>query len=372
MATRTVTGTFLRPNGAPMAFVDVRFTLIDNAYTTTPAATYPEDTIIEATDASGVLTVELVSGLSSAYYVEAPDRNPFMIIVEAGAATTLEALRAETEGASLPLTSLGSIVAGLLASYTGLGITVQENDITKVATLGVLDFRPGFLVTESPTGEANVAPDTGTGATQLAPGNHAHTLDDASDVTIASAVANDIVRRNSGNTAWVNGVEGLTLIASQSPSAATAVNFTSIFSSRYRNYLIVINLSAVSAAATIQARLRAASTDATAGNYEYFGVYGQSSAVTVSGYNGTAATIWDLGTPAAGGEYRAVIELDDPQTSQRTSGMARIRLRNGTNTWQGITLYCGYRLTTQYDGISIIPASGNITGEIRVYGVRDV
>ena len=173
---RTVTGTLLRPNGAPWANGQIRFKLVEDAYTTSPAAHYPSTTTIAMTDASGEFEVILISGLSSEYEVKLPDGNTFNIIVEDGAATTLEALRLAYEGASIPLASAESIIAAMLESYTGLGITVQDGDSTIVATLGVLDFLGAeFAVTESPTGEANVALVRGTtNATDVPAGNHTH------------------------------------------------------------------------------------------------------------------------------------------------------------------------------------------------------
>lgn len=54
-------------------------------------------------------------------------------------------------------------------------IVVQEGDVTVVAALGTLDFDANaFNVTQSPTGEANVAAAFGSGAGTVAEGNHTH------------------------------------------------------------------------------------------------------------------------------------------------------------------------------------------------------
>lgn len=53
-------------------------------------------------------------------------------------------------------------------------LVVQEDDSTVDAAVTTLDFTTALNVTSSPSGEANVAVDLGTGATQAAAGNHAH------------------------------------------------------------------------------------------------------------------------------------------------------------------------------------------------------
>lgn len=54
-------------------------------------------------------------------------------------------------------------------------LIVQENDVDVDTAVTTLDFGTALNVTSSPAGEANVAVDLGTGATQAAAGNHAHT-----------------------------------------------------------------------------------------------------------------------------------------------------------------------------------------------------
>lgn len=157
MATRTVTSQLLLANGAPWVGADVRFTLVEDTFTLIPPASYPNNTVIATTDTNGNLTVELAAGLSVQHRVKLPSGETFTIVVEEGAPTTLEALRAATEGATAPLVSLESIITDLIAGGVGM-VSVQESDDPRVAALAVLDFLGDhFNVTESPSGEANIA-----------------------------------------------------------------------------------------------------------------------------------------------------------------------------------------------------------------------
>lgn len=74
-------------------------------------------------------------------------------------------------------------------------LIVQEDDVTVDAAATTLDFTTALNVTSSPAGEANVAVDLGTAATQAATGNHTHTAGDSSkasgtaDITTTTTAA---------------------------------------------------------------------------------------------------------------------------------------------------------------------------------------
>lgn len=208
MATRTITGTILRSDGSPWAGATVRFQLLDDTYTASPAQTLPISPIEVATDSSGSCTVVLVSGLDQNYLVTLPDGSTFEITVPAGSATTLETLRAATFGTPTPNSS---VETALLAIYGTppigrAAVAVQEGDVTVVTEAAYLDFDASdFNVTESPAGEANISLAYGTSAGTPAEGNHAHpagALDSLSDVVITAAATGEIVRYDGSN--WVD------------------------------------------------------------------------------------------------------------------------------------------------------------------------
>lgn len=175
MATRSVSSVLKKEDGTAWANATVRFELDRNSYRASPAETYPHHSLLVTTDSSGALSATLISGPGIVYEVTTPDRETFKIAVEDGSAATLEALRASYSAAPVSTNDVQNALNALFPS--GIApIAVQEDDTTKVALATTLDFRDGLNVTESPTGEANIALDFGTGATQPAAGNHTHTL----------------------------------------------------------------------------------------------------------------------------------------------------------------------------------------------------
>lgn len=69
---------------------------------------------------------------------------------------------------------LGTTTLTFAELSSSSALIVQEDDSTVDAAVTTLDFTTALNVTSSPSGEANIAVDLGTGATQAAAGNHTH------------------------------------------------------------------------------------------------------------------------------------------------------------------------------------------------------
>jgi hypothetical protein len=96
----------------------------------------------------------------------------------------------------LVTTTLGS-------TLYGVPLVVQEGGVTTDATVGVLNFDASdFTLTEAPEDTVAVALAYGTSAGTPAEGNHAHALDDLSDVVIASAAQGQVIAHD--GTDWDN------------------------------------------------------------------------------------------------------------------------------------------------------------------------
>lgn len=205
MATRTITSTIKRSDGSGWAGAKVRFRLSADSYRASPAETYPIGDVVAVADAGGAMSVTLISGTGIVYRVTMPDDETFAIAVPDGSSVALETLRASYNGAPAAVNSVEDAIVSL---YGGLptargAIAVQEGDATVVADLTHLDFDASdFVVSESPTGEANVSLAYGTSAGTPAEGNHSHTLDGLSDVAVTSPADGQNVRYN--GSSWVN------------------------------------------------------------------------------------------------------------------------------------------------------------------------
>lgn len=155
-------------------------------------------------------------------------------------------------------------------------------------------------------------------------------------------------------------------------SSASSISINGCFSSSYANYRMMIKLSAASADATINFRIRKAGTDTTTGYY--MGGYRVTflAGGTLVGLNNQAT--WNLGdmdTSNANIAQSYSIDIFNPNESRLTNFNA---IGWGQET-SGNTYWFSYggsnTDTTAIDGFTIYPSAGNIGGIIRVYGYRN-
>jgi hypothetical protein len=158
---------------------------------------------------------------------------------------------------------------------------------------------------------------------------------------------------------------GLTLIRSETFSGVNAVNLNNVFSSLYRDYIIVFtgNSSNVS---DIQLRLRAG-TDATGNNYNTGSIFVTDSGGPTRIYN-AATNISRIGQSQI---YRTMwsVFISDPFNPTTTTHHSQITAF-GNNDYFG-SAWGHLSTTASYDGISFIIAAGTISGTIKVYGYRN-
>jgi hypothetical protein len=162
---------------------------------------------------------------------------------------------------------------------------------------------------------------------------------------------------------------GVTLSGGQvSFSAATEVDVNGCFTSAYENYALVITATA-SATVFNSFRMRLAGSNAVgATDYTYglFFVNGTPNSGALT--NSTGASAGSIGYI---GTERSVhnLTIAQPALAAYTAitGLGLYTLNASTTQTIGTT----HRLNTAYDGFAIIPASGNITGTLRVYGLRN-
>jgi hypothetical protein len=118
--------------------------------------------------------------------------------------------------------------------------------------------------------------------------------------------------------------------------------------------------------AGIQMRLRAAGSDATGSNYQR-GVNIITSSTGPSRFY-ESTTFFGLG--GVGNDTHAVEALiAKPQKAEVTSVIG-LNV-NGSGTFQLMVHGGNHLLTTAYDGFTLLVASGNFTGTVRVYGYKD-
>ena len=165
---------------------------------------------------------------------------------------------------------------------------------------------------------------------------------------------------------------GLTLISSTSFTTSSAHSVNNCFSATYVNYRILIKLSAQTGTNTdFLMRLRVSGTDATT-NYISQRLYNASTTVG-SDINSSGTDDWLLHTISSTNPTAMSISSIDifdpfPATPTEATNIA-IGYFGGNN--YGTFMALVNSNSTSYDGFSLIPVSGTVTGTVRVYGYQN-
>jgi len=145
-------------------------------------------------------------------------------------------------------------------------------------------------------------------------------------------------------------------------SACTSLSLNGVFSSTYDNYLIIVAPFTQSTDVMNFMRLRASGSDTTSGYNN-------------AGWYQSAGSAWNTNPDVTDAYYHqqpgtsqgsSVINLQNPNLSFATL-MNNQRAKVG----QGSGNVSSQSGTTQFDGLTIYQASGNFTGTIRVYGIKN-
>ncbi|HSG62767.1 MAG TPA: hypothetical protein VLA24_15180 [Pseudomonadales bacterium] len=168
---------------------------------------------------------------------------------------------------------------------------------------------------------------------------------------------------NSGGSASASGGE-VTF------TGVSSVSLNGVFSSAYENYRIVFNGISSSATATgLNMRFRASGTDASSSLYLWGGVYITQGAGPTRNYSGGLAATGEI---AAVADYTGDFTADiiQPALAANSSWVSSY-LGSGTSSAVYGTISGAHTAATSYDGCTIYPNVGTITGKIRVYGYKN-
>lgn len=163
---------------------------------------------------------------------------------------------------------------------------------------------------------------------------------------------------------------GLVHINTTSFTTQSSVAFTNIFTTAFDNYRIVATLTG-SITANVNLQMANAGTgDGAATGYSYGLNYINGTATAFDrGSNGTSSAVVAF-VSAAGGTYGLSMDMFSPKLTAQTAWHAYGEQYN--NVSHVTTFGGGIRsATTSYDGMVLFPASGTITGTVRVYGYRN-
>ena len=151
-------------------------------------------------------------------------------------------------------------------------------------------------------------------------------------------------------------------------SGCTAISLNGIFNSTYDNYKIIYQGTSSSAGAEVFIRFRASGTD-NSSNLYYSNRQGSFAYNTGHFSSSTNPGTQSIGIVAGDFTTRgslAVLEISSPFLTKGT--FLKFISNWGYFNAHGSVMHDS---TTQFDGISFYPNSGNETGIIRVYGYRN-
>lgn len=163
---------------------------------------------------------------------------------------------------------------------------------------------------------------------------------------------------------------GLNLIATSTFSAAASVSVNNCFTSTYANYRVLINISAATANADFYMRYRVGGVDATGSDYVTQRIQQSGGTVSGSGTGATQAYIGILSNPYPTASA-TTIDVLDPQIAAWSKIMGSYMYQDSGTSVYNHYISVVHRAATAYDGFSLIPSSGNVSGTVRVYGYRN-
>ena len=152
-------------------------------------------------------------------------------------------------------------------------------------------------------------------------------------------------------------------------SGASSVSVNGCFTSVYDNYLVLVSFTGTGSSVNMSIRLRASGTDATgASTYNFQYIDGSNTSITGARDSGTYHLIGTSSSTAS--MLQSIrINLYDAFKASPTA----IQAESQSNISSGYLRFAGgsHTVSTSYDGFTVYPGSGNLTGIIRVYGYKD-
>lgn len=169
---------------------------------------------------------------------------------------------------------------------------------------------------------------------------------------------------NSGGTATLVG-------SAVSAVGVTSVSLNGVFTTAYDNYKIIVNQIAISVSGFHNFRFRTAGTNNTAASYNQ-AIMGLTNTSVARNLVTVAATQINMLYNVAGDTAAFESVIYNPQEAVKTAAtVTSFGSESSATAFVGSAGGYGFNATTQFDGFSLFPNSGNANYLIRVYGFLD-
>lgn len=164
---------------------------------------------------------------------------------------------------------------------------------------------------------------------------------------------------------------GLNYVTGATFTTVTSVSLpNSTFTSTYRNYRIVLHITAAASATAATMRMRASGADDSNTSYRYAAA-GLSSTGVAYNFNSNLTTSWQILETNTDPQPSAfVIDLITPQVASQTIATGTFIHSNNSYNLMTDVWSARFGATTQFDAASFLFA-GNTSGIYRVYGYSD-
>jgi hypothetical protein len=159
---------------------------------------------------------------------------------------------------------------------------------------------------------------------------------------------------------------GSTLLANVTVSSASTVAIDNVFSSTYSTYLVYQMLVPAAGNPVMSYRFRDSGGDVSASNYVREFLVADSTTVSAGRVTTTSANNGQL----SAGVYSSIkMSIHNPNVATTTSVMSECS--SGAGGAYIDLEYVNFTANTVFTGISFFPGSSTMTGNIRIYGLRN-
>ena len=155
-------------------------------------------------------------------------------------------------------------------------------------------------------------------------------------------------------------------------NGVSSLSLNGIFSSTYSNYRIIIMFDSSAASAEFDMRMRVSGTDNTSANYVFarYGALGTNQTFSAATSQTSLQTFFRLVPVSGTYSTGSVIDIIAPFDSSYSTSIFN---QGGYMDALASNWYMGnmggiMSVTTSYDGFTVYPSSGTLTGTVSVYG----